>query len=96
MSLHIEWDPTKAASNLKKHGISFETAAAVFADPQALTIPDPEHSDHEKRWVTLGDVGQQKLAVVIHTWRDSDRTRVHVRIISARLATAHENRQYRG
>ena len=89
MSLHIEWDPAKAVSNLKKHGISFEMAATVFADPQALTIPDSEHGDFEERWITLG-------AVVIHTWRDSDPSRIHIRIISARLASAHENRQYRG
>jgi uncharacterized DUF497 family protein len=96
MSLHIEWDPAKAASNLKKHGISFEMAAAVFADPQALTIPDSEHSDIEERWITLGEIGQQRIAVEIHTWRDRDPSRIRIRIISARLATAHENRQYRG
>ena len=93
MQLLFEWDPVKAASNLKKHGLDFETAARVFDDPLALSMPDEENADQETRWITLGEVGDQKLVVVVHTWREN-RTTTRVRIISARLATRHEERQY--
>jgi hypothetical protein len=65
---NFEWDPAKARSNLKKHGVSFETAVAVFRDPQALTVFDEEHDEDEDRWVTLGAVEEEGLLVVIHTF----------------------------
>ena len=51
--MQFEWDSRKAASNLEKHGVSFEDAATVFGDPLAATIPDPAHSTEENRFVTI-------------------------------------------
>lgn len=72
MRYQFEWNPAKAAANLKKHGVSFEQATAVFKDPVALTIYDEENSDEEERWITLGQVRHQHYLVVIHTYRDSN------------------------
>lgn len=84
-----EWDPTKAAANLKKHRVSFEEAASVFLDPGALTFRDPDRSDEEEREVTIGHSGRQRVLFVAHAERDD-----RVRIISARRATRRERRQY--
>jgi uncharacterized DUF497 family protein len=54
MSLQVEWDPDKAESNLRKHGISFEEAATVLADPLSTTVPDPDHSEREERMLVFG------------------------------------------
>ena len=54
MRYDFEWDPQKAKSNFRKHGVSFEDAATVFKDPNALSIVDHEHSINEERWMTLG------------------------------------------
>lgn len=94
--LHIEWNPTKAANNLRKQGVSFAEAAAVLCDPLAVTVFDDDHSEHEERWVTLGQVKGQNLVVVVHTWREEGDDSIYVRIISARCATAYEAQQYRG
>lgn len=91
---HFEWDQTKAASNRRKHGISFEQAATVFNDPLMLSIPDDEHSQAEQRWITMGQVNNGKLLVVIHTYQQIDNQSANIRIISARPATRHEHRQY--
>lgn len=96
MHLHFEWDAKKASSNWRKHGVSFEEATEVFRDPLALTLFDADHSEQEERWVTLGQVGGRKLVVVVHTWREEAADQIHVRIISARPATAHESQQYEG
>jgi uncharacterized protein len=85
----IVWDPTKAAANLAKHGVSFEEAATVFRDPLLLVVPDLERSLEEERWVALGRSYRQVLLVVIHA--DDDFT---IRIISARMAAPKERRQY--
>jgi len=85
----FEWDPQKAALNLRKHGVSFEDAAAVFGDPLAGTIPDPEHSTEEPRFITIGVTPAQHLLVVVHTDR-VDR----MRMISARPATRAEAKKY--
>ncbi len=77
--MRFEWDPRKAAANLKKHGISFQEAATVFGDPLAITFQDPDHSEEEERQMTFGLTLQKRLIVVSHTQR-KDRTR----IISAR------------
>lgn len=95
MELHFEWDPAKAASNLRKHGVSFGEAANVFSDPLALTLCDHNHDEIEERWITLGQTGGRRLVVVVHTWREGE-TLIHVRIISAREATIHELKQYQG
>ena len=72
-------DPKKAATNLKKHGVSFQEAATVFGDPLAITFQDPDHSKDEERQLTFGLSLQRRLIVVSHTERQ-DATR----IISAR------------
>lgn len=84
-----EWDPAKAAANLRKHGISFAEAASVFLDPMALTFEDPDHSDQEDREITIGVSGKQRVLFVSHAAR-----RDRIRIISVRKATRKEQRQY--
>ena len=90
----FEWDPDKNTSNKKKHGISFEAAILVFADPDARSIFDEEHSDEEERWVTLGMVQSGKILLVIHTDRIKIDDKTVIRVISARKATDNESRQY--
>ena len=83
----FEWDDNKNDINKKKHGISFETAAAVFGDDNRLEIPDEMHSIDEERYKVIGYIG--KYLVVIYTERGQ-----RIRLISARLATARERRLY--
>jgi uncharacterized DUF497 family protein len=85
----FEWDPIKAASNLRDHGVSFEDASTVFADPLAMLMADPDHSVDEERFVLLGESTQRKLLVVAFAERPP-----RTRLISAREATRHERRQY--
>lgn len=87
--MEFEWNPDKAAVNLKKHGISFEEAATVFNDPLSVTFPDPDHSFGESRYVIIGLSRFGQLLVVAHTDR-----REKVRIISTRKATRQEKRFY--
>lgn len=84
-----EWDAAKAARNLKKHGLSFEEAATVFLDPMAITFPDPDHSDAEKREITVGHTMKERLVLVAHCERGK-----RIRLISARPATKAERKQY--
>ncbi len=89
----FEWDPAKAAENVRKHGVTFEEASHVFNDHLAQNRYDNEHSSSEQdRWVTLGR-SRRELLVVVHTFVEHMRT-VTVRIISARLATRNERRSY--
>jgi len=85
----FEWNPKKAETNFKKHGVSFEEAASVFFDPLSLTVPDPLHSDEENRFIITGVSDRQRQLVVVHTDRDDK-----IRIISARLTTPNEKRKY--
>lgn len=62
MPLNFEWDEKKAKTNATKHGVGFEEAATVFADPLSLTIPDPSHSQTEERFVLLGKIARRKIA----------------------------------
>ncbi len=96
MQIHFEWDPKKAASNLRRHKVSFADAVEVFRDSLALTLFDGEHSEGEERWVTMGQVKGRRLVVVVHTWQEQDSYMIHVRVISAREATPHEVKQYKG
>lgn len=89
MPLSFEWDDRKARANLAKHGISFEEASTVFADPLSLTIPDPAHSQVERRQIILGTSRQRRRLVVVHTERGDS-----IRIISARQASRRERRSY--
>jgi uncharacterized DUF497 family protein len=66
----FEWDPQKAFANLVKHGVAFPQASSVFLDPLAATVADEEHSEGERRWVTLGLAGSGLLLVVIHTYEE--------------------------
>ena len=78
--MRFEWDPRKAAANLKKHGVAFQEAATVFGDPLAITFQDPDHSEEEERQMTYGLSQQMRLIVVSHTQRKDQ-----MRIINARL-----------
>ncbi|MGI4790868.1 MAG: BrnT family toxin [Janthinobacterium lividum] len=89
MELSFEWDDIKSRSNLDKHGVTFAEAATVFGDPLSILIPDPLHSEDEDRWTLLGQSQKQRLLVVAHMERGGA-----VRLISARLATAKEKRNY--
>jgi hypothetical protein len=91
-ALRFEWDPKKAASNLRKHKVSFEDAQTVFSDERALLINDPDHSEEEERFVLLGLSSTMRLLVVIHCYRAADNV---IRLISARKADAHERSLYR-
>ena len=90
----FDWDPGKAASNFRKHKVTFETAATVFGDPLALSVYDEESSEEEERWVTLGRTEKGRLLVVVHTYQEMSQTEAHVRIISARTPTKHEQQTY--
>ena len=87
--MKFEWDPHKAQENFLSHGLSFEEATTIFGDPLAGTIPDPDHSEGEARFLTIGWTANGRLIVVSHS-EEGDT----IRIISAREATSHERKQY--
>jgi uncharacterized DUF497 family protein len=89
--LRCEWDPRKAAQNLRKHGVSFSEAETVFTDEGGLLIDDPGHSKDEDRYLLLGLGAGLRLLVVAHSYRSSGTV---IRIISAWKATRSERRQY--
>lgn len=88
--VECEWDADKAASNLAKHGVSFDEACSVFGDPLATTVRDPDHSVGEERWLTTGESHRGRLLVVWHTNREETR----IRVVGARQATPSERRTY--
>ena len=87
--MKFEWNPDKAQTNLKKHGVSFPEAATVFADSLSFTFSDPDHSIGEQRYITMGVSRSNRLLIVAHTERQNN-----IRIISARLATKKERKFY--
>lgn len=87
-STDIEFDPAKAAENLRKHGVSFADAEQAFRDPDAVTVEDPD-AQGEQRFITLGMDALGRILVVIHTPR-GDRNR----IVSARKASKSEAVEY--
>ena len=89
MALRFSWDPRKAASNLRKHRLSFDEAVWAFEDPLSITIADPDHSPAEDRYLLIGISNQQRLLGVAHTERDGE-----IRLISARLASRRERATY--
>lgn len=89
--MKFEWDSDKAESNQKKHGITFDEAQTVFQDYDALQIFDPDHSEHEDRFILLGMSAVSRILVVCHCYRESDE---HIRLISARKATKKESATY--
>ena len=89
-------DPAKAGANVRKHGVTFETASGVFKDPMALSLIDKDHTDEDDRWITLGLANGQHYLVVVHTYRDEQNNTMTIRLISARHATKHEIKNYQG
>ena len=87
--MNFEWDPQKAERNLSKHGVSFAEASTVFGDDLAITIPDPDHSINEERYITIGWSNRRRLLMVAHADRGN-----HIRIISARELTRREQKAY--
>ncbi|KGF71399.1 hypothetical protein DO97_20735 [Neosynechococcus sphagnicola sy1] len=87
--MEFEWDQSKAASNLKKHGVSFEEAKTVFDNPLAVIFDDETHSIGEQREIIIGHSRQNRLLLIAFTGRSSN-----IRIISARLATRQEREDY--
>ena len=88
-NISFGWDPKKAHSNQKKHGISFTEARTVFLDENALLIDDPDHSREEDRFILLGF--SHKLRVLVVCYSEEGHV---IRIISARKATRSERKQY--
>ena len=91
----FDWDEAKAASNVRKHGVSFEDAMTIFKDPHILTIFDPDHSGMEDRWISIGCASTPQLILAVHTHVEIDADNVSIRIISARKPTKREAQQYR-
>jgi len=87
--MRFDWDPRKAAANLRKHSVSFEEASTAFADDYSLTGADPDHSVGEERFITFGVSQSGRLLVVSHTEQGDT-----VRIFSARRATRSERKLY--
>lgn len=90
----FDWDPAKAESNRRKHGVAFEDAMGVFGDPLALSRLDEESGQGEERWVTIGRNPATNLLLVVHTYVELSAERAAIRIISARRPTRREVRQY--
>ncbi len=89
MSFNFEWDEEKAKANFKKHKVSFDEAITVFSDPLSITIPDPDHSIDEERYIDIGTSDKGRVLVVVYTERGAN-----IRIISCRKATPAERRRY--
>ena len=92
MKTRFEWDPAKATANQRKHGVSFETATRVFADPYALFEQD-RIVDDELRWQAIGVIDGLVLLTVVHTVHEQESVE-GIRIISARRANHKERRRY--
>lgn len=89
MSFEFEWEPVKAAKNFHKHKVAFQEAATVFADETSATVYDPDHSDEEDRFLTIGYSNRGRLLIISHTDRDE-----RIRIISAPILKPSERKQY--
>jgi uncharacterized protein len=87
--MEFEWDPRKATRNLRKHRVSFSEAATAFGDPLSMTVPDPDHSIEERRYLTIGTSDRLRPLIVAHTERGN-----RIRIISARPLTSDEREAY--
>lgn len=87
--MEFEWDAGKAADNLKKHGVGFPEATTVFGDPLEMTMADPDHSEGEARYLSVGLSTEKRLLVVAYTERDGK-----TRIVHARVAGPKERRAY--
>lgn len=89
MEKSFEWDEKKAKENIRNHKISFEEAATIFEDPFSITIPNPDHSIGEDRYIDVGCSSQGRLLIVVYTERGPN-----IRIISGRKAEPNERRKY--
>ncbi len=89
MDFIFEWDKEKAKRNRRDHKVSFEEGRTVFDDPFSITIPDPDHSDEEERYIDIGESMNGRLLVVVYTERPP-----YIRIISCRKATRKERNIY--
>jgi uncharacterized protein len=87
--VEFEWDPQKAAANVKRRRVSFSEAASVLEDPLSTTYPDEAHSEAETRFLTIGASHRGRVLVVAHTERNDT-----IRIISARRAMRREREFY--
>jgi len=87
VTFNFEWDEEKANANLRNHRISFDEATTLFTDPFSITIPDPDHSVDEERYLDVGSSDKGRVLVVVYTERSSN-----IRIISCRKATPIERR----
>ena len=89
MKLSFEWDEDKAKTNLKKHRVSFDDAAAVFVDPSSITVHDHDRSADEQRFIDIGSSEKDRVLVVVYTERGSN-----IRLVSCRKATPSERKFY--
>ncbi len=87
--MHFEWDRAKAEGNRKKHKVTFDEAVSVFYDSLSATFADPDAPAGEPRLISIGRSSKERLLLVVHTEQDET-----IRIISARLATAHERKRH--
>lgn len=87
--MEFEWDPKKNEANIRKHGVAFSEAATVFSDVLSITVPDPDHSQEENRYIIIGMSGQSRLLMVAHMERGGC-----ILIISTRDLTRSEKRSY--
>jgi uncharacterized DUF497 family protein len=87
--VEFEWDPKKETENIRRHKVTFSEAATVFGDTLSITVPDPDHSEDEDRYIIIGLSQRRRLLMVSHTER-GERTR----IISARPLTRTEREAY--
>ena len=87
--MQFEWSENKAASNLSKHGVSFEEAKTVFDDPLYVDFYDPDHSEDEERYLIVGESKRGRLLIVSYTERGDS-----IRLISARELTRTEREAY--
>ena len=90
--MRVEWDNAKNETNKNKHGIDFETAQLIFADPFCITFVE-RVNDGEERWHGLGSIEKIIVLVVVHTYQEENSEEV-IRIISARRATPKERKLY--
>jgi len=92
--IQFEWDENKAATNVRKHGVTFEAASTVFRDPRLVTLADVRHSETEERWFSIGWANNGTILAVAYLWSDSGPGVTTVRLISARQATQNQIRSY--
>ena len=90
----FEWDENKADANIRKHGVSFELASSVFADPRLLSVAGLEHSEAEERWFSAGCAINGAILSVVYVWHEIDQAITKIRLISARQAARSEMRFY--